>query len=436
MSCFYHSGWLGYVLGVWLCVVFFHSIGYSKSRPLPLQTGGVGSGYVFSAVTAEEWGSEFILQLDMGRIVFDDSVNNTLESQRLKTTLKNAYSYRPDSRFYIVAGLDIISSRYQESMRQSFWTLNRHSLIADYRFSTSVVLDRDQLILAGSVGLNLLGPTERLLKNREQFFKTEQSFGLYPTSAMSVGVKFRHFIILSQVSLPGYSESFITGSHSQNPNHASDSSESHQGTMSYDHEIGQPFEMSLNLLADIDSEFQVASTLMYSLAGRDSRPYNQWSQRQDDTGERLFALNYQQGDVPSRIDRNTWSVSGGVRYFASHDLSVSFALSYQSPGYLQPDFASLELDNLGGYETSFDVEFFSHRSLKWSVGALYQYPRKVRMNYRYLSQYDDLLTHQNIPLEKSTRALVSQKKYGLFLSLSYVPPPPDEIVDEPGSTTP
>lgn len=398
----------GVVLGACVAMSFWGLATIGYGQPLGLQTGGVGEGYVFSAAFGQEWQSQLGYEQTHGTRSFANIPGEKLTSQLQRTHLHNAYSYRSGSHFYIVGFGNIERQKVRQSMRQGPWTLRRGSSV--YTLGSHVVLDRNKIILAATIGLRLRGEETKELKALGTEIQSTRSRLLTPHHAIGLGWKFPHITMLSHLKFSEKGNRTLTGSSSG---------------VTTEHEAGlrvitasdlidepyyeAPWEVGLHGLMDFASELQFAASFLYTAAPTMVDDY-QWSHVLRSSGQQDLSA--------SNIQRNHWKIASGLRYFAQTDLSVSLSIEYSSPQYSAPQYASLELDNLGGFHTYFDVEFVFQQRWRWSVGTSYQYPLRLTHNYKYSAE--DVLKHQRIPIEAPSSSTIAQVKYGLLLSVAYI----------------
>ena len=378
----------------------------AQSSPLGLQTGGAGEGYVFSSVTDKEWQSQLRYLSSRGSISFDELVGERLSSHKNFTHFQNTYSYRAGPHFSILGLADISRQKIQQDLRKGAWNLT--SSLSSMRLGSGVVLDRRHLIFSATVGMHFRGQEKRELKNSQIRIDAKRQRILLPYHTFGVGVKARNMMVFSQISLGEFGTTILEAS-STGVLEGEDAGQKTQQI--FDEEYRSPLRAGIHGLLDLHSEIQLAASVDYEGATT-----GQWSQAVDADGRRITT------DSPASSER--WQLSGGLRYYAKSDLSVAFSLSYRTSSYPDKALASLEHDHLGGLSANFDVEFATHSSLRFMVGTTYQYPVELETFYDFTEE--GLLTHQHIPIKESSAAKLTETKYGVLLSVAYIPPAKQE----------
>lgn len=392
-----------YVVGFWS----LSTVGYGQ--PLGLQTGGVGEGYVFSAAFGQEWQSQLGFEQKHGTRSFANTPGEKLTSQLQRTHVLNAYSYRSGPHFYIVGFGNVERQKVRQSMREGPWTLSRGSSV--YTLGSHVVLDRNKMIFAATIGLRFRGEETKKLKALGTEIQSARSRLITPHHAIGLGWKFSQITVLSHLKFSEKGTRTFTGSSSGVTTSQGGESAVITGSDLIDEPYYElPWEVGLHGLMDFASEFQLAASFLYIAAPAIVDDY-QWSHVIDSPGQQALSGN--------NIQRDFWKIAGGMRYFAQSDLSVALSVEYRSAQYSALQYASLELDNLGGLDAYFDVEFGFQQRWRWSVGTSYQYPLRLTHNYKY--DEGEVLKHQRIPIEAPSSSTISQVKYGLMFSLAYIP---------------
>lgn len=401
--------WLGFVMPV------ITMSGLIYAQPLGLQTAGVGEGYVFSSVAYQEWHSELRFHKQTGAIHFKNLPTEKLSSEWFNISLNNAYSYRAGPHFYIVGYAHVDRRRLNQSMRQSPWRLKLSRSV--YTAGSRVVLDRQKMILSATVGLKFRGQQTRELtvKDRETRITSEKGSLLLPHHSFGLGWKFPTTTLLWRVSFGESGSRTFQGSSSDLDKQYVMDQPLLGSSATTDEEARFPWHSGVHVLMDYNSEFQFAVSVDYQADPH--AYYGYWSHVTDESGRRRS---------PS-LDRHKgqWQFRGGFRYFALPDLSISLSGGYDTPGYTESRFASLELDNLGGFEAGFDVEFMPRVSFRMTVGITTQYPIQLKQTYDHLD--GEVLDHQSIPISSVSSAILSQNTYALLLSLAYIPQPSEEL---------
>lgn len=379
----------------------------AQSSPLGLQTGGAGEGYVFSSVTDKEWQSQIRYLSSRGSISFDELVGERLSSHKSFSHLQNTYSYRAGPHFSILGLADISRQKIQQDLRKGAWSLT--SSLSSIRLGSGVVLDRRYLIFSATVGMHFRGQEKRELKNSQMRIDAKRAKLLLPYHTFGVGVKARNMTVVSQVSFGEFGTTTLEASSTGVLEGKEDPGQKIRQI--FDEEYRSPWRAGIHGLMDLYSEIQLAASVDYENATT-----GQWSQDVDEDGRRITT------DSPASSER--WQLSGGLRYYAKSDLSVALSLSYRTSSYPDKALASLEHDHLGGLSANFDVEFATHSSLRFMVGTTYQYPVELETSYDFTEE--GLLTHQRIPIQEPSAANLTETKYGILLSVAYIPPAKQE----------
>lgn len=376
-----------------------------QARPLGLHTGSIGDGYVFSAVSNLEFETALEYVTTSGKATLDHKPRERWDSAGRDVNLRGAVSYRASPDFLVVGAFDQSWLNHDEEFRQHPWSLNYR--YPQTQLSAKVLFDRGTWILGAVVGISRLGKTQRKLSSESQFWLSERSAVVAPFTVMSVGYQFSSVTLLVQLyARQGgdyTTEAYLNQSNSQGDEGGGDD----HGVL-YDGSLGPEIRSSAHLLVDFSSEFQLAGSVSYHNAEAHRGSVNRWAA--------VFTEDDQRRTGGGRVAKDFWQVSGGGRYFATTDFSVSGALGYRSPSYQRA--AYFEERPLGGVITSFDVEFVTSQVWRWNLAASYQ-PQMTRV-YTYPHSEEDISRHHRIPLPEPTKIEMSQGEYSFRLSLSYL----------------
>ena len=379
--------------------------------PLGLQTGGVGDGYVFSSVSVQEWQSRFGYKQNFGAMSFAEISGEKMTSRLRQNYWHNAYSYRAGPHFYIVGFADMNKTKVDQTMRHSTWRLSSNGSV--YTLGSRVVIDRQRVVLSATIGLKVQNEESRELAAQNIKLISKRSRMLLPHHAVGLGWKFSNATVLSQLWLGKIGSRVFSGSVS-GLNGASNDGAGEGAVISqddvFDESYQSPWRAGIHVLMDLDSEFQLAASMNY-MAGSVTIDDYQWSHMLTANGNRELS--------ERDIQDSSWNFSGGMRYYAQADLSVSLSMSYTTPSYTEERYAAFELDNLGGFETGFDVEFVTHNRWRWALGTSYQYPFQLHQNYEYTES--EVLKHQRIPIAEGSQSTMTQNSFGLVFSVAYIP---------------
>ena len=367
------------------------------ARPLGLQTGGVGEGFVFSATNDMEWQSVLSYGHSFGKATMPQAPRDRWNADGTDIKLEHALSYRASPDFLIIGGWDRLWRTHKESFRHHPWTLKVRSPY--HRIHAKAVFDRGSWIFGGSIGFTAWDHHHRTLTSKERSWVSEASSFITPLSTLSVGYQYNQITLLSQIAIPHKADYSVD---------ASFPAEEDTEEITYDHEFQEPLRTSLHFLVDFASQFQLAASLEYQNLESSGGEVNQWSTVFDEKGHRKVGG----GDV----SQDYWQASLGGRYFATADFSVSGALLYQRPSYESTPY--FEERHLGGLRASFDVEFVTHSMLRWNLGTSYQAETSHKFVYPHTESH--INKHHRIPLESSEKIEISQGFYSFKLGIAYL----------------
>ena len=370
------------------------------AQPLGLQTGGVGDGYVFSAISDLEWQSTLSHSRHFGKATFPKHPKDRWSARSSQVKLENALSYRASPDFLIIGGWDSVFHWHKESLRIHPWHLKQRSPY--HRIQAKAVFDRGSWILGGAIGFTLWDSVERSMASKEDehlLWLSESSTLITPISMLSIGYQYSNFTAVGQLSLPHKGDRSIDASFPMGD---------HPEAVVYDREFEQPLRSSLHFLVDFDSEFQLAASLTYENRQSSSDVVNRWSVVFDEKGRRKVGG----GDVAQDL----WQISVGGRYFATADFSVSGSVLYEMPSYADTPY--FEERHLGGFTTNFGVEFVTYEVVRLNLATSYQ--SETTHTFTYPHTTEDINRHQRLPFETPRRVKMSQGSYAFKVGISYL----------------
>ena len=399
-----------------LCCVLINFSGYKAlSLPLSLQTGSVGDGFAFAAIYNLEWQSQYQYQSYFGKETYQKFPKERKNSNHITQSLNNSLGYRAGKQFLIIGYINAGFFQYKEKMRDSSGYLS--SQLDQYDLGVRFVFDRSRFIFAGSFGVGIDDDFRRVLEYQGSSFQTEYSTAVYPTSIISFGYQATSSLILAQIFFPQTRDieantRYKIIDQQLTADHRSKNAIDEPPYIKafYDTVQTNSLVLSIHYLLDFDSEIQLASSVYYFTDFSDLEDRYQYSMKLDNKDQRVL--------YGKPLNRDSWNLDLGVRYFANKDFSVIFGVNHQTRSYSDQQFIALEQAHLGGTTFSFAVEFLSNQNLRFSFEGQYMPQVEKTRNYQFLKE--DMISHQRVPLSKSSDATLSQGKYALTLSVAYL----------------
>jgi hypothetical protein len=344
-----------------LCFIFLSSRAIAVEVN-SLQAGLSGPGYLWSVVDGFQSEAKIDISKVYGSSTWSDSPAERLSAKTMATNVKAATAFKPSKDFVAMAEAGINSSTHQQSMRvenSSYSSSQNH-----YQFMFKSVLDRKKWIAGTSVGILTIGSEKKILNFNGQRRTVSLESVTLPIFELAGGVRYYAFETMAKMRL--FSGDTAQGS----------TSDRFGQTRDFDVMRVSPAAFNVATSWNGISQLMLVGEINYEALGQLGETTNQYSSTYLDSGERVAGgANKMAG---------SWAFTGGGKFFPSNDFSVKASVTWRLASSRSPEYASHELDNLGGWNLEGGCEFIPDSNQKLGVTFGYTIPRSLSFKNRFV----------------------------------------------------
>lgn len=345
----------------YFCFIFISSMAQG-AEVNSLQAGLSGPGYLWSVVDGFQSEAKIDISKVYGSSTWSDSPVERLSAKTMATNINAATAFKPSKDFVAIAEVGISSSNHQQSMRveNSSYTSSRNQ----YELMFKSVLDRKKWLAGASVGILTLGTEKKNLNFNGQRRSVTLDNVTLPIFELAGGVRYFAFETMAKMRL--FSGDTAQGS----------TSDRFGQTREFDISRVSPAAFNVATSWNGISQLMLVGEVNYEALGQLGETTNQYSSTYLDSGERVAGgANKMAG---------SWAFTGGGKFFPSNDFSLKASVTLRLASSRSPEYASHELDNLGGWNLEGGCEFIPESNQKLGVTFGYTIPRSLSFKNRLI----------------------------------------------------
>ncbi len=333
-----------------------------------LQAGLSGPGYLWSVVDGFQSEAQLNISKVYGSSTWSDSPTERLTAKTLSTDLSAATAFKPSKDFLAIAEAGVKSSNHQQSMRveNSSYSSSQNT----YQMTFKSILDRKKWVAGTSVGILTLGSEKKSLTYNGQRRSIDLESITLPIFELAGGVRYYAFETMARMRL--YSSDIAQGS----------SHDRYGQTREFDVVRASPAAFNVATSWNGISQLMLIGEVNYEALGQLGETTNQYSSSYLDNGERVTG-------GPNRMS-GAWSFTGGGKFFPSQDFSLKASLTWQLSSAKKSQFASHELDNLGGWNLEGGCDFIPESNQRLGVTFGYTVPKSLTFRTRSIDPDKEL----------------------------------------------
>jgi len=333
-----------------------------------LQAGLSGPGYLWSVVDGVQSEAQLNISKTYGSSTWSDFPTERLSAKTLSTDIAAATAFKPSKDFVAIAEAGIKSSSHQQSMRveNSSYSSSQNT----YQFSFKSILDRKKWVAGASVGILTLGMEKKSLNYNGQRRSVTLDTVTLPIFELAGGVRYHAFETMTRVRL--YSSDTAQGS----------TNDRFGQTRGFDLVRASPAAFNVATSWNGINQLMLIGEVNYEALGQLGETTQQYSSSYLDNGERVTG-------GPNKMS-GAWALTGGGKFFPSQDFSLKASLTWRLASAKTTQFASHELDNLGGWNLEGGCDFIPESNQRLGITFGYTIPRSLSFRTRSIDPDKEL----------------------------------------------
>lgn len=304
-----------------------------------LQHGPIGDSPQFANIGEYEGEGAVVMSRTWGKYTINDDADSKVSGSSLKTRVVAGGGWSPSKAFTLSGYLDTtLASDFDETQRRT----NPHATLDTgvYRHEVSLfgTFRSSPLVLGGGLGVLIVGSETREFIYDDNKYTQDVTSAAMPMLRLYGGISTKEFDGTVGIRLFSMGEAVVTA---QKPN---------KDKEEYDIVRRSPGEIHADGRLKLNS-VSIAGSLAYVLTSQASEQIDEFSTRFEQDGN---AKVRKTGNARRNDDQIKAGI--GARFDPSKMIGILGGLSYIGANFAEPQYASLEHENLGGIRLDIGTE--------------------------------------------------------------------------------